>query len=69
VYLVGGRGGNRMWIVPSMQLAILCTGDFSGRDAAWDESRIPNLVIRGARDYLPPAARPGADLSSMVPGH
>jgi len=25
--------------------------------------------VRGARDYLPPAALPGADLSSIVPGH
>jgi CubicO group peptidase (beta-lactamase class C family) len=69
VYVVGGRGGNRLWLVPSMQLAILSTGDAGGRDALWDDSRIPNLIIRSAGDYLPPAALPGADLSSMVPGH
>lgn len=69
VYLVGGRGGNRLWLVPSMQLAILATGEAAGRDAQWDDARIPNLIIRGARDYLPPAALPGADLSSIVPGH
>jgi CubicO group peptidase (beta-lactamase class C family) len=69
LYVIGGRGGNRLWLVPSMQLAILCTGDAAGRDAGWDDTRIPNLIVRGARDYLPPAALPGADLSSIVPGH
>jgi CubicO group peptidase (beta-lactamase class C family) len=69
VYAVGGRGGNRLWLIPSLQIAVLCTGDAAGRDAAWDEARIPNLIMRGARDYLPPAALPGADLSSVVPGH
>jgi CubicO group peptidase (beta-lactamase class C family) len=68
-FVVGGRGGNRMWIVPSLQLAILATGDARGRDPQWDDARIPNLVMRAARDYLPPAARPGADLSTIVPGH
>ena len=38
------------------------------RGAAWDDSRIPNLIIRGARDYLPPA-QPGADVSALVPAH
>jgi CubicO group peptidase (beta-lactamase class C family) len=69
VYLVGGRGGNRLWLVPSLQLAILCTGEAAGRDARWDESRIPNLIIRGARDYRPPQVLSGEQLSSMVPGH
>jgi len=69
LYVVEGRGGNRLWLIPSMQLAILCTGEPGGRDAAWDDARIPNLILRGARDYLPPAAQPGADLSSIVPGH
>jgi hypothetical protein len=69
VFVVEGSGGNRLWLVPSMQIAILCTGDAAGRDRHWDDSRIPNLILRAARDYLPPAAQPGADISSMVPGH
>jgi len=69
VFVVGARGGNRLWLIPSLQIAVLCTGEAAGRDAAWDEARIPNLIMRGARDYLPPAALPGADLSSVVPGH
>ncbi len=69
VFVVEGSGGNRLWLVPSMQIAILCTGDAAGRDPHWDDSRIPNLILRAAHDYLPPAAQPGADISSMVPGH
>jgi len=52
---------------PSLQIAILRTAP-AGRDADWDDARIPNLIIRGARDYLPPA-QPGADVSSLVPAH
>jgi CubicO group peptidase (beta-lactamase class C family) len=66
VLIVEG-GGNRMWLVPSLQIAILRTG---GQPAAdWDDSRIPNLIIRGARDFVPAAARPGADLRQLVPNH
>ena len=71
LFMVAGSGGNRLWLVPSMQLAILRMAP--ARDtqhvAAWDDARIPNLVIRGARDYKPPQARPGADISTIVPGH
>jgi CubicO group peptidase (beta-lactamase class C family) len=66
VFLVEG-GGNRMWLVPSLQLAVLRTG---GQPAAdWDDGRIPNLIIRGARDFVPAAARPGADIRLLVPNH
>jgi len=69
VYAVEGAGGNRLWLVPSLQIAILCTGPAAGRDAAWDDARLPNLIIRAARDAPPPAAQPGADVSALVPGH
>jgi CubicO group peptidase (beta-lactamase class C family) len=69
VFVAGGRDGNRLWIVPSMGIVILRIGSATEADATWDDARIPNLVLRGARDYLPPAALPGADLSSIVPGH
>ena len=68
VFVAGGGGGNRLWLIPSLQIAILCTGQAAGRDPGWEDSRIPNLVIRAAHDYVPPAARPG-DVSSLVPGH
>ena len=69
VFAVEGDGGNRLWLVPSLQIAILCTGAPEGRDAAWDDNHVPNLVIRAARDALPAAAQPGADVSALVPGH
>ena len=69
LYAVEGEGGNRLWLVPSLQLAILCTGRADGRDPDWDDNHLPNLIIRAARDALPPAAQPGADVSSLVPGH
>jgi CubicO group peptidase (beta-lactamase class C family) len=70
VYTVEGAG-NRMWLVPSLQIAILRTGSGTGTEPAtdWDDSRIPNLIIRGARDFVPVAARPGADIRQLVPNH
>jgi len=69
VFAVEGEGGNRLWLVPSLQIAILCTGIPAGRDSAWDDSRVPNLVIRAAREALPAAAQPGAEVPALVPGH
>jgi CubicO group peptidase (beta-lactamase class C family) len=66
MFVVEG-GGNRLWLVPSMQIAVLRTGATIGSD--WDDGRIPNLIVRGAHDYVPPAARPGADLRQLVPNH
>jgi CubicO group peptidase (beta-lactamase class C family) len=67
VFVVEG-GGNRMWLVPSLQLAILRTGGALEPD--WDDGRIPNLIINGTRDFVPPATRPGAaDLRLLVPNH
>jgi CubicO group peptidase (beta-lactamase class C family) len=65
--LVVEGGGNRMWLIPSLQIAILRTGDELPAD--WDDSRIPNLVMNGTRDFVPAAARPGADLRLLVPNH
>jgi CubicO group peptidase (beta-lactamase class C family) len=69
LFVVDGGGGNRLWLVPSLQLVILRMGTPGARDQSWDDTRIPNLIVRGARDYLPPAAQPGADVSAIVPGH
>jgi CubicO group peptidase (beta-lactamase class C family) len=69
VFVVEGTGGNRLWLVPSLALTILCTGPTAGRDAAWSDSQIPNLIIRGARDFVPAAAHPSGDVSALVPGH
>jgi CubicO group peptidase (beta-lactamase class C family) len=70
LFVVAGNGGNRLWLVPSMQLAILRMAPGQAqRPADWDDTRIPNLIIRSAHDYKPPQARPGADISTIVPGH
>jgi CubicO group peptidase (beta-lactamase class C family) len=69
LFVVDGGGGNRLWLVPSLQLAVLRIATPEAADQSWDDTRIPNLVVRGARDYLPPAAQPGADVSALVPGH
>ena len=69
VFAVEGEGGNRLWLVPSLQIAILCTGPPTWREAAWVDSRVPNLSIRAARDDPGPGARPGAGVPSLVPGH
>jgi CubicO group peptidase (beta-lactamase class C family) len=67
-YAVDGGGGNRLWLIPSLEIAVLRTGGAAGaRD--FDDSRIPNLIARGARDFLPQAARPAGDISGIVPGH
>jgi CubicO group peptidase (beta-lactamase class C family) len=66
VFLVEGRG-NRMWLVPSMALVMLRTGD--SLRAGWDDSRIPNLIIRGARDSVQSQAGRPVDLRSLVPNH
>jgi CubicO group peptidase (beta-lactamase class C family) len=69
VFVVEGTGGNRLWLVPSLEMAILCTGAPEGRDAGWSDSRIPNLIMRAARDLRPRRAAPGTDTSALVPGH
>ena len=64
LFMVAGDG-HLMWLVPSMHLVILR----SGPAPAGDRAHIPNLIIRGARDYVPAQGRPGTDLSTLVPNH
>jgi CubicO group peptidase (beta-lactamase class C family) len=65
-----GNGKTRLWLVPSMGLIVLRVGHNAAIDNEWDDSTIPNIIIRGARDYVPKAARPDAtDLRNLVPNH
>ena len=66
---VEAAGGNRLWLVPSLQIAILRTGHMPRGGGDWDDARIPNLIIHGARDYVPQQGQPAADLSKLVPNH
>lgn len=69
-YLLKGAGRTRLWFVPSLGLTILRTGTNSEADPDWDDARIPNLVVRGASDFVPKAPKAGArDLSTLVPNH
>lgn len=67
-YLLKGPGKSRLWFVPSLGLSILRTGTSSDSAADWDDSRIPNLIIRGARDFVPQAGD-SQDVRSLVPNH
>ena len=67
LFAVEGEGGNRLWLAPSLEIAILRIA--TATDTTWQEARIPNLVIRGVRDERPPAAAAGVDVPALVPGH
>lgn len=66
VFFLAGFSKNRLWLVPSLGIAILRTG-VNRNDDDWDDARIPNLVIRGTAGYQP-AIGPGG-LESLVPNH
>ena len=68
LFVVEGNGGSRLWLIPSMQMSILRMGPAPERAADWDDTTIPNAIIRGARDYKQPLGSP-SDISRMVPGH
>jgi CubicO group peptidase (beta-lactamase class C family) len=68
-FLLKGPGTTRLWLVPSMNLSILLVGSHDKAGEEWDDSRIPNLIVRGASDYVPKAAKSGADVSNLVPNH
>ena len=65
--LLAARGGHRMWLMPSLQLAIVRLGSAPAASAGWDEGRIPNTIARGLRDR--PASTGDRDISSIVPHH
>ena len=69
VFMAGSEGGNRLWLVPSLQIAILCTSALQARDVGWDDGRIPNLIIRAVRDAPATPTRQPGTMSSVVSGH
>jgi hypothetical protein len=69
-FFLRGPGHWRLWLIPSLQLAVLFGASAAGGDAAapWDETRLPNLVIRALSE--PAAQRSvGSQLQQLVPGH
>jgi CubicO group peptidase (beta-lactamase class C family) len=66
-FALENEGGHRLWLIPSLQLAIFCSAS-APRAADFDDSRIPNLIVSGVHDFASPVGRPG-DISAIVPGH
>jgi hypothetical protein len=71
VIFVRGPGHWRLWLLPPMKLAVLFGADAPAAAAPggpWDETRLPNLVIRALSDR---PSQPGnaSDLQRLVPGH
>ena len=74
VLFLRGPARWRMWVVPSLKLAVLFGAAPSGSApgatpvAAADETRLPNLVIRALSDR-PAQSGDVTDLQRLVPGH
>ena len=62
LFLFDGNGSQVVYIIPSRNLVILRTGNYPSRELPWDNSFIPNVIIRsidGARGDAPAIARSG----------
>jgi hypothetical protein len=72
VCFLRGVGRWRLWLVPSLRLAILfdapAPGPGRGTIPPWDEARLPNRVIRAVSDRGLPGGEP-SELRRLVPGH
>ena len=62
-----GSHQQRMWIVPSLRLAILRIGDEPPTSEGWDEAMIPDSVIRGTSGWQPRSAGEGVDPKKYAP--
>jgi CubicO group peptidase (beta-lactamase class C family) len=62
-FIDGGR--YRLWISPSLHLAILRIGDGADR-SDWSNSHIPNLIVGGLRDVAPAAAQPAKPIDPSL---
>ena len=67
VFFVRGPGRWRLWLMPTLKLGVLFG---SGSDAlpGWDETRLPNLVIRAVAERAQQRSV-GSQLQQLVPGH
>lgn len=64
-----GNGHWRLWVVPSLKLVVLfgAPGNAAGSDSAWDETRLPSLVVEAITDRPPAPA--GSLMQQLVHGH
>ena len=72
IFFLRGPGHWRLWVMPGLHLAVLfgAAGETQAASgaAAWDETRLPNLVV-GALIDRPAARSSGSLLQQLVPGH
>jgi CubicO group peptidase (beta-lactamase class C family) len=71
VFWLRGAARWRIWIVPPLRLVILFGADTPAASDArspWDETRLPNLIIRAAADR-PSPQNDASLLQRLVPGH
>ncbi len=63
VMVLEGGAGTRLWVVPSLELVILAA-------AGPQDSHLPNVIVRGMRDFVPKRVERRADDPALyVPGH
>jgi len=55
-----GSNKQRLWIVPSLKLAILRLGDAPSSSEGWDEAMIPDSIIRGTSGWQPAHEKPAS---------
>ncbi len=72
VFFLRGPGRWRLWLMPTLDLGVLfgsgSGAQATGAAAAWDETRLPNLVIRAVSEQVQQRS-PGSQLQQLVPGH
>jgi CubicO group peptidase (beta-lactamase class C family) len=61
------EGKQRLWIVPSLALVILRVGDDPPRDQGWDETMIPDGIIRGTSGWKSSQVPAGVDPNKFAP--
>ena len=61
------EGKQRLWIVPSLDLVILRVGDEPPRDKGWDETMIPDSIIRGTSGWQSPKVSDAIDPNKFAP--
>jgi len=64
---LGGGRGHRLWIVPSLRLVILRAGEESEESADFDETLIPDSIIRGTSGWHPKSVGEGVDPNKYAP--
>ena len=68
VFFLRGQGHWRLWLIPGLRLAVLFGSRDEASGGAWDETRLPNAVIRAVTEPIG-NTRAGSTLQQLVPGH